>query len=33
MALKRLPSFYAFWFAWSDFHPDTALYEAGVTAG
>lgn len=25
-ALERLPSFYAFWFAWSDFHPDTELY-------
>ena len=33
MALKRLPSFYAFWFAWSDFHPDTALYEAGGASG
>ena len=27
-ALARLPSFYAFWFAWSDFHPETALYGA-----
>ena len=25
-ALERLPSFYSFWFAWSDFHPDTELY-------
>ena len=25
-ALKRLPSHYSFWFAWSDFHPDTELY-------
>ena len=25
-ALERLPSFYAFWFAWSDFHPETELY-------
>ncbi len=25
-ALTRLPSFYAFWFAWSDFHPDTESY-------
>jgi len=25
-ALERLPSFYAFWFAWSDFHPDTELH-------
>ena len=33
MALKRLPSFYAFWFAWSDFHPDTALYKGGASAG
>ena len=27
-ALERLPSHYSFWFAWSDFHPDTELYEA-----
>ena len=33
MALKRLPSFYSFWFAWSDFHPDTALYEGDGAAG
>ena len=33
MALKRLSSFYAFWVAWSDFHPDTALYEGGASAG
>ena len=26
-ALERLPSHYSFWFAWSDFHPDTELYE------
>ena len=25
-ALERLPSFYSFWFAWSDFHPDTELF-------
>ncbi len=25
-ALERLPSFYSFWFAWSDFHPQTELY-------
>ena len=25
MALTRLPSFYSFWFAWSDFHPKTEL--------
>ena len=29
----RLPSFYSFWFAWSDFHPKTELYEAGGSAG
>ena len=28
MALRRLPSHYSFWFAWSDFHPDTELFEA-----
>ena len=33
MALTRLPSFYSFWFAWSDFHPKTELYEAGGSAG
>ncbi len=27
-ALERLPSHYSFWFAWSDVHPDTELYEA-----
>ena len=27
-ALQRLPSHYSFWFAWSDFHPDTELFEA-----
>ena len=26
-ALERLPSHYSFWFAWSDFHPETELYE------
>ena len=25
--LQRLPSHYSFWFAWSDFHPETALYQ------
>ena len=25
-ALKRLPSFYSFWFAWSDFHPETEVF-------
>ena len=24
--LERLPSHYSFWFAWSDFHPETELY-------
>jgi hypothetical protein len=24
--LVAVPSFAVFWFAWSDFHPDTALY-------
>ena len=33
MALTRLPSFYSFWFAWSDFHPKTDLYEAANPAG
>ena len=28
VALQRLPSHYSFWFAWSDFHPDTELFEA-----
>ena len=28
--LERLPSHYSFWFAWSDFHPQTELYD---TAG
>ena len=27
-ALQRLPSHYSFWFAWSDFHPATELFEA-----
>ena len=27
-ALERLPSFYSFWFAWSDFHPQTELYSS-----
>ena len=27
-ALERLPSFYSFWFAWSDFHPETELYSS-----
>lgn len=27
--LQRLPSHYSFWFAWSDFHPDTELFELG----
>ncbi len=25
--LTRLPSNYSFWFAWSDFYPDTELYD------
>jgi len=25
--LERLPSHYSFWFAWSDFHPETELYK------
>lgn len=24
--LKRLPTTYSFWFAWTDFYPDTGLY-------
>ena len=27
-ALRQLPSFYAFWFAWSDFYVNTGLYRA-----
>ena len=27
-SLAQLPTFYSFWFAWSDFHPETALYGA-----
>ncbi len=30
-ALRRLPSFYSFWFAWSDFHPGAEVY--GLEAG
>ena len=26
--LEQLPSFYAFWFAWSDFYLNTAIYQA-----
>jgi len=33
MALTRMPSFYSFWFAWSDFHPNTELYETVGSAG
>ena len=29
MFLERLPSHYSFWFAWSDFHPDTELFASG----
>ncbi len=25
-SLGRAPSHYSFWFAWTDFHPDTELY-------
>ena len=32
-ALKPLPSIYAFWFAWSDFHPGTELYEPIAKSG
>ena len=28
--LERLPSHYSFWFAWSDFHPQTELYAAAA---
>ena len=24
--LRRLPTTYSFWFAWTDFYPDTKLY-------
>ena len=26
--LRQIPAFYSFWFAWSDFYVNTALYEA-----
>ena len=30
--LTQLPAFVSFWFAWTDFHPDTGLYtQAGAT--
>ncbi len=28
--LERLPSHYSFWFAWSDFHPQTELYQSAT---
>ena len=28
--LERLPSHYSFWFAWSDFHPQTELYDTAA---
>ena len=28
-ALRQVPSFYSFWFAWSDFYVNTDVYEAG----
>jgi len=28
--LERLPSHYSFWFAWSDFHPQTELYDTSA---
>ncbi|MCH8008918.1 MAG: DUF3179 domain-containing protein [Chloroflexi bacterium] len=28
-ALRQVPSFYSFWFAWSDFYVNTEVYEAG----
>ena len=31
--LPPLRSFIAYWFAWTDFHPDTELYAAGEEAG
>ena len=31
--LEQLPSFIAFWFAWSDFFPDTELYPPGGLGG
>ena len=31
--LERLPSHYAFWFAWSDFHPNTEVYGDTSAAG
>ena len=32
-ALKGMPSHLSFWFAWSDFHPDTELYGADSQVG
>ena len=31
--LTQLPSFVSFWFAWSDFYPQTAVYQPGGTPG
>lgn len=28
--LELVPSFVVFWFAWTDFHPDTELFEPGA---
>ena len=30
---EQIPTFLSFWFAWSDFFPDTELYSADETAG
>ena len=27
-ALRQVPSFYSFWFAWSDFYVNTDVYQA-----
>ena len=27
-SLERLTSFVSFWFAWTDYHPGTELYQA-----
>ncbi len=31
--LTQLPSFVSFWFSWSDFYPQTAVYQPGGTPG
>ena len=33
MALAQLPSFVSFWFSWSDFYPQTTVYQPSGTPG